>query len=41
MNHAPYALEIALAWREYNRKFPFVPFYQFAVAFKAGWDRKV
>jgi len=34
----PYAIEIARAWSAYNRKFPFVPFYQFAVAFKAGWD---
>ena len=40
MNRDPYALEIARAWVAYNRKFPFVPFYQFAVAFKAAWDAK-
>lgn len=34
----PYGIEIGRAWLAYNRKFPFVPFYQFAVAFKAGWD---
>jgi hypothetical protein len=34
----PYALEIARAWRDYSKRHPFVVFYQFAVAFKAGWD---
>ena len=33
-----YSIEVSRAWLAYNRKFPFVPFYQFAAAFKAGWD---
>lgn len=34
----PYELEIARAWRDYSHKFPFITFYQFSAAFKAGWD---
>lgn len=39
-DHSSYDLEIARAWAAYHRKFPFLTFYQFAAAFKAGWDSK-
>ena len=38
MSQTLYQLKIARAWAAYNRKHPFISFYAFASAYKAGWD---